>query len=68
MSEFAAHRIAGGPVMDAFDRFWQWANKPVESQLTIPAELLQAVMELTPEDRDRAALNQAAARVLDPER
>jgi hypothetical protein len=68
MSEFAAHRIAGGPVMDAFDRFWQWANKPVESQLTIPAELHQAVMELTPEDRDRAALNQAAARVLDPER
>ena len=43
--------------MDAFDRFWQWANKPVESQLTIPAELHQAVMELTPEDRDRAALN-----------
>jgi hypothetical protein len=68
MSEFAAHRIAGGPVMDAFDRFWQWANKPVESQLTIPAELHRAVMELTPEDRDRAALNQAAARVLDPER
>jgi hypothetical protein len=68
MSEFAAHRIAGGPVMDAFDRFWQWANKPVKNQLTIPAELHQAVMELTPEDRDRAALNQAAARVLDPER
>ena len=37
--------------MDAFDRFWQWANKPLESQLTIPAELHQAVMELAPEDR-----------------
>ncbi|MGY3390201.1 hypothetical protein ACVWW6_002792 [Bradyrhizobium sp. USDA 3311] len=22
--------------MDAFDRFWQWANKPPESPLTIP--------------------------------
>jgi hypothetical protein len=25
--------------MDAFDRFWQWANKPVESTLTIPADI-----------------------------
>lgn len=55
--------------MDAFDRFWQWANKSPESLLTIPAELHQAVMELTPEDRrDRAAVNRAAARVPDPER
>lgn len=55
--------------MDAFERFWQWATKPLESQLTIPAELHRAVMELAPEARrDRAAVNQAAARVLDPER
>lgn len=55
--------------MDAFDRFWQWANKPLESQLTIPAELHRAVMELAPEARqDRAAVNHAAARVPDPER
>jgi hypothetical protein len=27
---------AGGPV-DDFDRFWQWANKPRHSRLTIPA-------------------------------
>jgi hypothetical protein len=59
---------AGGFVMDAFDRFWQWADKPPESLLTIPAELHRAVLELTPEDRrDRAAVNQAAARVPDPE-
>ncbi|MET4386689.1 hypothetical protein ABIB73_002434 [Bradyrhizobium sp. F1.4.3] len=52
--------------MDAFDRFWQWANKPLESQQTIPAELF---IELAPEDRrDRAAVNQAAARVPDPQR
>jgi hypothetical protein len=55
--------------MDAFDRFCQWADKPPESPLTLPAELHRAVMELAPEDRrDRAAVNQAAARVLDPER
>lgn len=55
--------------MDAFDRFWQWANKPFESPLTIPVELHRAVMELAPEDRrDRAAVNQAAARIADPER
>jgi hypothetical protein len=22
--------------MDAYDRFWQWAEKPLESHLTIP--------------------------------
>ena len=55
--------------MDAFDRFWQWANKPPESPLTIPAELHRAVMELAPEEReDRAAVNRAAAHVADPER
>jgi hypothetical protein len=37
--------------MDAFDRFWQWADKPLESPLTIPAELHRVVMELAPEDR-----------------
>lgn len=43
--------------MDAFDRFWQWVDKPPESPLTIPAELHRAVMELAPEDRrDRAAV------------
>jgi hypothetical protein len=37
-------RPARGPVMDAFDRFWQWADKSLESPLTIPAELHRAVM------------------------
>lgn len=32
--------------MDPFDQFWQWAEKPLESPLTIPAELHRAVMEL----------------------
>jgi len=49
--------------MDAFDRFWQWADKPLDSHLTIPAELHRAVMELAPEDRrDRDKVNEAAAR------
>jgi hypothetical protein len=30
--------------MDAFDRFWQWADKPHESPLTIPADLHRAVL------------------------
>jgi hypothetical protein len=46
--------------MDAFDRFWQWADKPVDSELTIPAELRRAVLELAPEDRrDRERVNAA---------
>jgi hypothetical protein len=46
--------------MDAFDRFWQWADKPLDSHLTIPAELDRAVMELAPEDRrDREKVNAA---------
>jgi hypothetical protein len=49
--------------MDAFDRFGRWAEKPLDSPLTISAELHRAVMELAPEDRyDRARVNQAAAR------
>jgi hypothetical protein len=52
--------------MDAFDRFWQWANEPLESHLTIPAELYRAVIGLAPDDRrNRATVNEAAARVLD---
>jgi hypothetical protein len=37
--------------MDAFDQWWQWAEKPAESPLTIPAEIHDAVMMLTPEER-----------------
>ena len=48
--------------MDAFDRFWQWAEKPLESPLTIPAELHHAVTSLPDEDwHDRDKVNEAAA-------
>lgn len=49
--------------MDAFDRFWQWADKPLDSLLTIPAELHRAVMDLAPEERrDRVKVNESARR------
>jgi hypothetical protein len=48
--------------MDAFDRFWQWANKPLEDHATtIPAELHHAVTTLPEEDwHDREKVNKAA--------
>jgi hypothetical protein len=46
--------------MDAFDRFWQWANKPLDSGLTIPAEIHRAITSLPPEARrDRDKVNEA---------
>jgi len=46
---------------DAFDRWWEWAEKPADSPLTIPAHLHEAVMQLPLEQRrDRAAVNEAA--------
>jgi hypothetical protein len=48
--------------MDAFDRFWHWANKPRDSNETIPAELHHAVTSLPMEDwHDREKVNAAAA-------
>lgn len=46
---------------DAFDTFWTWANKPLDSPLTIPAELHHAVTSLPREDwGDREKVNRAA--------
>lgn len=53
-------------VKDAFDAYWEWASKPLDSPLTISAGLHQAVTALSPEDqRDRAKVNRAAAAELD---
>jgi hypothetical protein len=42
---------------DAFDQWWQWAEKPVDSVLMIPTELHDAVMAMSPDDRrDRGTL------------
>jgi hypothetical protein len=46
---------------DAFDVWWYRAEKPHESMLTMPAELHEAVMALSPEERrDREKVNEAA--------
>jgi hypothetical protein len=64
-AEARPNRPTRGPVMDAFDRFWQWADKPLDTPLTISAELHRAVMDLVPEDRrDRAKVNEAATLVV----
>jgi hypothetical protein len=48
---------------DYFDQWWEWAEKLVESTLTIPAVIHSAVMALSPEDRrDREKVNDAARR------
>jgi hypothetical protein len=47
-------------MMDAFDRYWQWANKPPDSTLTIPADIHHAITSLPPEARrNRAKVNEA---------
>ncbi|MBP2434268.1 hypothetical protein [Bradyrhizobium elkanii] len=45
---------------DAFDKWWEWAGKPLESDLAIPVEIWRLVSELSPEDRlDRLKVNEA---------
>ncbi len=39
---------------------WEWAEKPLDSPLTIDAEMHDAVMALQPDERrDRAKVNEA---------
>ena len=62
-------RVAPRPIQHANNSAMSRGVNPPESSLTIPAELHRTVMEFAPEDRrDRAPVNQATARVLDPER
>src|SRR6266403_4730531 len=43
---------------------WEWAEKPVDSPLTIDATIHEAVMALPPDERrDRAKVNEACAKV-----
>jgi hypothetical protein len=52
---------------DAFDRWWEWVEKPPGSTLTIPAHFHDAVMGLSPEERrDRKMVNEAV-RLADPD-
>ena len=48
---------------DAFDLWWEWANKMPESMLMIDGDIHYAVTELSPEDRrDRDKVNEAVRR------
>ena len=50
---------------DAFDQWWEWAEKPLDSLLLIDAEIHEAVMALPPDERrDRAKVNQAVREVI----
>jgi len=50
--------------VDDFDRFWEWANKPLHSRLTIPADLHHAVTSLPREAwDDREKVNEAVRKV-----
>jgi hypothetical protein len=44
-------------VKDAFDRWWEWVEKPPNRALTIPAHFHEAIMGLSPAQRyDRRAV------------
>ena len=48
---------------DAFDLWWERAQKPHESMLMIDADIHNPIMELSPEDRrDREKVNEAVRR------
>jgi hypothetical protein len=45
---------------DAFDLWWEWAEKRLDSPLTIDAAIHDAVMALPPDERrDREKVNEA---------
>jgi hypothetical protein len=48
---------------DAFDLWWEWANKTPESMLLIDGDIHYPITELPPEDRrDREKVNEAVRR------
>jgi hypothetical protein len=38
-------------IKEAFDQWLEWANKPLDSELSIPSDLHGAVSPLAPDDR-----------------
>jgi len=51
---------------DAFDLWWEWAEKTLDSPLTIDGAIHDAVMKLPPDERrDRAKVNEAVHRESD---
>jgi hypothetical protein len=52
---------------DAYDRGWEWVEKPADSPLTIPAYLHDAGMQLPPEQRLNWTMVNEAVRLADPD-
>ena len=52
---------------DAFDRWWEWVEKPTDSTLTIPSHFHDAIMRLAPEQRRDSAKVNEAVRLADPD-
>jgi hypothetical protein len=50
---------------DAFDRWWERAEKPADGMLTIPAHIHHAVMQLPPDTRRHQAIVNEAVRLAD---
>jgi hypothetical protein len=47
---------------EAFDLWWEWADKPLDNKPTIDAAIYDAAMALPPDERrDRAKVNEAVA-------
>ena len=54
---------------DAFDLFWEWANKPIDSRLMLDGRIYNPIMALPEHQRrDRAKVNEAVARYVWPEK
>ena len=52
---------------DAFDRWWEWVERPPNSKLTVPPHFHEAIAKLSPEQRrDQTVVNEAV-RLVDPD-
>jgi hypothetical protein len=52
---------------DAFDRWWEWVERPPNSNLIVPPHFHEAISKLSPEQRrERTAVNEAI-RLADPD-
>jgi len=59
-AEKGREEIQDRPMKDAFDQWWEWARKPLDSPLTIPASIHNPIMALPEDDRqDRQKVNEA---------
>jgi hypothetical protein len=54
-------------IKDAFDRWWEWVEKPADSKLTVPAHFHDAISKLPPAQRSERATVNEAVRLADPD-